>query len=322
VEWLRGERLILEINPHYLGSLKGNVMRIECPFAQGFATLLDAFEQDQLDAISMIAADPQTIADAHLRFRDQLQFTPRLSTFFIYFRADQPPFDDARVRRAFVHCVDREVITRITPRGLYLPGTGGFIPPGMPAHTPGLGLGFDPERARSLIKEVGISTEETFTDMLLLYSGGAGNEQLVEYICSSWKDHLDIRVTPQSMPWDEYVARRDHDPAPMMLMGWSADYPDPDDMLRILFHGSDGLRLPRWDHPRFNVLVEDAGRTFDPGKRMELYREADRILVAEEVVILPLGYAQGRHLAKPWVGLPKVPPHFLRVKDVVLGDRA
>jgi ABC-type oligopeptide transport system substrate-binding subunit len=91
----------------------------------------------------------------------------------------------------------------------------------------------------------------------------------------------------------------------LTILGWSADYPDPDVMLRVTFHSDEGLNIPRWHNSRFDTLVETAKRITDQGNRMELYREADRILVAEETVIMPLGYANGWMLVKPWVSLPR-----------------
>jgi len=51
---------------------------------------------------------------------------------------------------------------------------------------------------------------------------------------------------------------------------------------------------------------------------MELYKEADRILVADEAVIMPLSYGRGRILAKPWVTLPQVPCVPMRLKNIVV----
>jgi ABC-type oligopeptide transport system substrate-binding subunit len=79
--------------------------------------------------------------------------------------------------------------------------------------------------------------------------------------------------------------------------------------------------MPGWRNTRFDRLVEEAARIADEGRRMELYREADRILVAEEAVVMPLGYAQGRILRKQWVTVPRVPPALLRLKDVVCRAR-
>jgi ABC-type oligopeptide transport system substrate-binding subunit len=102
------------------------------------------------------------------------------------------------------------------------------------------------------------------------------------------------------------------------LWGWLADYPDPDSLLRVVFHSTEGVRPGHWHHARFDALVEKAGRIAEQPRRMELYQEADRILAVDEAAVMPLGYGRGRILVKPWVEVPRVPPVMMRLKDVVV----
>jgi oligopeptide transport system substrate-binding protein len=106
------------------------------------------------------------------------------------------------------------------------------------------------------------------------------------------------------------------------MIGWSADYPDPDDELRVPFDSREGVTNPRWRNARFDELVERAGRVTDHARRMAFYREADRILVAEDAVIMPLTYGQGRMLVKPWVTLPHSLSVYMPLNSVVVERRA
>ena len=86
----------------------------------------------------------------------------------------------------------------------------------------------------------------------------------------------------------------------LILNGWLADYPDPDNFLRQ----SDALsQLHRlgWQDATYDRLVEEASRTPDRLKRMAMYRQADRLLVAEQILVLPIFYFIGSELVKPWV---------------------
>ena len=38
----------------------------------------------------------------------------------------------------------------------------------------------------------------------------------------------------------------------------------------------------------------------------------------DEAAVLPLGYAQGRQLVKPYVQLPRTPPYLLRLKHAIV----
>ena len=49
-----------------------------------------------------------------------------------------------------------------------------------------------------------------------------------------------------------------------------------------------------------------------------LYQEADRILVAEQAVVMPISYGEGRMLVKPWLHLPPTLSIQLPLKNVVV----
>jgi oligopeptide transport system substrate-binding protein len=314
VDWERGEKLVLAKNPFYHGRFPGNVERIECTVFTDFGAVLEAYAADALDSISMITSDPGTVKRARAAHGRELVFTPHPSTYYLIFRADRTPFNDVRVRRAFVHAVDREALDRDAWQGQYLLATGGFVPPGMPGHSPGIGLAYDPERARDLLAQAGYPEGQGFPKVSWVHAGGPE----VPFLRKAWRKKLGLNLEAQNLEWGPFMERLDRDPAHLTLMGWLADYPDPDALLRVLFHSTERVNTPRWHNARFDALVEEAARVTDQTRRMELYQEADRILVAEETVIMPLGYAQGRILVKPWVTIPRVPPALMRLKHVVL----
>jgi ABC-type oligopeptide transport system substrate-binding subunit len=317
-KWRRGERIVLSRNPFYQGPFPGNAERVECPVFTDFGPVLEAYAASTLDAVSMITADAGTIARARASHGREFLFTPQLSTFHLVFRVDRPPFDDVRVRQAFVQAVDREAIAREASKGLYLPATGGLVPPGMPGHSVGIGLGYDRDRARGLLAQAGYPGGQSFPEIIWLCPRGPADEPVVPFLRSAWRKNLGLNLEAQSLEWGALMERRDRDPADLTLIAWSADYPDPDAFLRILFHSTEGNNDPRWHNARFDALVEEAARVTDETRRMELYQEADRILVAQEAVVMPLGYAQGRILVKPWVTIPRVPPALMRLKHIVL----
>jgi oligopeptide transport system substrate-binding protein len=86
-----------------------------------------------------------------------------------------------------------------------------------------------------------------------------------------------------------------HEPPHIFLMGWEADYPDPDSFLRVAIH-----RHAAWRSEPYEELVERARRTTDQGDRMRLYRQAETIL-ADEAPILVVDYAEEVFLVQPWV---------------------
>jgi oligopeptide transport system substrate-binding protein len=88
-----------------------------------------------------------------------------------------------------------------------------------------------------------------------------------------------------------------------MFMGWAADYPDPDNFLHQSSIYSN-LSNWGWEDSRYEEFIETAARTPDRTLRLEMYRQADRLLVAQDVLIIPVGYGNVRgstDLVKPWI---------------------
>ena len=208
--------------------------------------------------------------------------------------ASKRPFDDPRVRRALVLAADREAFTDTLFQGQNTPATGGFVPPEMPGHSPGIGLPYDPAQARRLLAEAGYPNGRGFPVVEALPSEFGAPQ--IDFLRQQWRDNLGIEVTSVTLDFRSLLETLDNSPPAMFIMGWTADYPDPDNFLRV------GLKRTRswWQNETFERLIRQAKRLTDQSARIELYRQADRILV-QEAAIMPLVYGRDHWLRKPWV---------------------
>jgi oligopeptide transport system substrate-binding protein len=93
-------------------------------------------------------------------------------------------------------------------------------------------------------------------------------------------------------------------------MSWCLDYPDANNFIREVFaeNGSsnpftDGVPSGgvHYQNDYFNQLLLDAASETDPVKRVELYAEAENILVMEDAVIAPIYWYTRTSLTKPYV---------------------
>jgi oligopeptide transport system substrate-binding protein len=282
----------------------GNVGQVECSCFPSYGPALEAYARNEVEVVGLLNADPATVAQARLVHGDELVFFPRAITFYVMFRADTSPFDDVRVRRAFVHAVDRDAMAREAFSDPRMPATGGFVPPGLAGHSPGIGLVYDVERARRLLAESGYPEGRGFPSLDWIHFQSSDGERIVSFLRDAWHHNLGVEVNTKALAWQSLLERMSSDPAQLVMVGWGADYPDPDCMLRVTFHSRTGVSAPGWQNARFDALVEEAARTADHARRMALYQEADRILVAEDAAVMPISYGRGRVLVKPWVSLP------------------
>jgi ABC-type transport system substrate-binding protein len=199
------------------------------------------------------------------------------------------------VRRALAMAVDKERVASLIGLGYYFPATGGFIPPEMPGHSPGIGLPYDPEAAKALLAEAGYPGGRGFPRLQGL--SNSPNKKLAgDTITAHWRETLGIEVDWQDRNWLRLLKRLDREPPPTFLMGWRADYPDPDNMLRVAAHRS----WTNWHDPAYADLVERARRVSDPVERLALYRHADGLLV-EAAAVVPIVYGRHHLLVKPWI---------------------
>jgi ABC-type oligopeptide transport system substrate-binding subunit/DNA-binding SARP family transcriptional activator len=310
--WVRGESLVLERNPSYHGRFPGNLQRVECSFLSGQpGKSLQMYEEGKLDICSDLPLGE--LARARQRHAGEYVSGPWLSTDFIGFDVSQPPFNDKRVRQAFTLATDREALADVTLRGYAFPALGGLVPPGMPGHSPGVGLPYDPEAGRRLLAEAGYPGGRGFPVIDCLARDDPGHALSCEYLQALWLENLGIAFNWKQIGWGNFYDRMLEEKPHMWLVGWYADYPDPDDFLRIQWWVA-----PEWQNGDYNQLVAGARRVMDQEERMRMYQQAEKILV-EEAPILPLVYGRFHMLVKPWVRkLFTSPLKWWSWKDIII----
>jgi len=118
----------------------------------------------------------------------------------------------------------------------------------------------------------------------------------LEFLIARWQAELNVAVQCKIVSWDEYLDRLQNNLPDIYMSIWVNDYPDPDNFLRE----NDAVRWAGWQEPRYLELVDSARRILDQQKRLEMYREADRILI-EAATLVPFKYLRSHFLIKPWV---------------------
>ncbi|NOR90492.1 MAG: hypothetical protein GQ524_09585, partial [Anaerolineales bacterium] len=314
--WRSDEPMVLIRNTGYHGRFSGNLQRVELHFLKdpsGHPALLEKYEAECLDIYGVYALLPNAIDRARQRNAGEYVVLPALNIYFFGFNVLKTPFADVRVRQAFVLATDREKLTDAVLGGYVFPATGGVVPPGMPGHSAGIALPYDPESARKLLAEAGYPDGRDFPIIHCLAPTPV--DAMKEYLLAQWRDNLGVEIEWESILWTEFVERFNSDETPdMSWYGWIADYPDPDCFL------SESLTLwmGKWQNKHYGNLVERARVVTAQEERMKLYKQADKILV-EEAAVMPLNYGRWHIFVKPWVSkCPTSAIYIFRWKDVVL----
>jgi oligopeptide transport system substrate-binding protein len=293
-DWRPGEFMSLRRNPSYHGSFRGSLQRVELSYTEYGQVHIEKYAEQDFDILDLWGFLPKEMEHAQGRFTGEYISAPRPGTGYAGFNVRQAPLDDQRVRQALALSLDKEHLAHVVLRGYYFPATGGFVPPGLPGHSEGLSLLYDPQKARALLAEAGYPGGSDFPVLRGLSFAGA--EAWTDYIQSQWREKLGIQVTWQIDEWSQFLNNLAGGNYQVLAIAWQSDYPDPDSFLRA----SNISSLSNWQDEAYDQLVEQARRMADQEQRLELYRQADRMLV-EQASIIPLTYMRYHLLVKPWV---------------------
>jgi len=58
--------------------------------------------------------------------------------------------------------------------------------------------------------------------------------------------------------------------------------PEPDDVLYRLFHSKSEFDRGHYNHEKVDRLLDNTRNALDDSKRMDLYREAEKLMIADE----------------------------------------
>jgi len=112
------------------------------------------------------------------------------------------------------------------------------------------------------------------------------------------RDTLGVNVNLVRQEWKVYLnslSLLDYDIA---RSSWVGDYPDPNTFLDMFLTGGGNNRTG-WSSPEYDKLIADASREVDPGKRLEILRKAEDLLVQQAVPVAPIYYYVGIQLYDP-----------------------
>jgi ABC-type oligopeptide transport system substrate-binding subunit/serine/threonine protein kinase len=318
--WERRKSMTLVRNPKYHGYVNGNVGRIVMRYIRNLREqedvegLMALYESNQVDILGLSDISPEIAETIARRYAEDYITAPSNTTASIFLSPDKPPLDDVKVRRALAMAIDKEAFARHVVGSMNDLATGGLVPPGLWGHSPGISLPFDPDQARILLKESGYRKASDFSQVVALYTPTRTNETL--FPIQNWRQHLGLKISPQLLSYKDFHQYIDQVPPHIYLLGWIADYPDPDNFLRTAIHRTRS----RWNHPRFEELIERARHEIDHSKRSSLYREADKILI-DEAVVIPLVYARRNLLVKPWIYNHRLSGTYVdSFEDIIIAD--
>ncbi|NPV78243.1 MAG: peptide ABC transporter substrate-binding protein [Anaerolineae bacterium] len=276
------------------------------------------YETGNIDAAAVPLADIDRVkADPELSA--QLTIAPNLCTYYYGFNTKAPVVDDVRVRRALSMAIDRQALIDNVTKGEQVPAQWFSRPglagaPTLESH-PDLGIKSDAEAAKkelqSYLDEKGVTADSL--DITLMFNTSSAHQKIAEAIQQMWKDTLGVNVKLVNQEWAVYLETIRSDQTPQIYrLGWCPDYADANNFIREVFavngsanpdKNSDGEPDGgiNWKNEDFEAKVREAAKELDPVKRVELYAEAEEMLVVDAAAIAPIYWYTRVTVTKPYV---------------------
>ena len=292
--WRLNDQIRLRKNPRYWNADAVSMKTIDVLPVSKANTAFNLYSSGQADLMMDKGLVPPALL-GEIKKRDDFHAAPFLGTYFLRFNCTKAPFSDPRVRRAFSMVIDKQsIVDRITRAGELAADS--FVPPGAGGYEPFGQCGRNGvEEARRLLAEAGFPGGKGFPMVNYLYSEGELNEAIAVELQSMWRQSLGVNVQLLRQEWKVYLnsmSRLDYDIA---RSSWVGDYPDPNTFLDMFVTGGGNNRTG-WSDPRYDQLIAAAAAETDRPARYEILREAEKILVCEEMPICPLYFYVGIQL--------------------------
>ena len=300
-EYRIGQRMVLARNENYWGK-HAYLDNVVLNLAGGVSMAM--YENDEIDITGVGLADLTRVQDPTEELnKDLVRVPPHFSISYVGFNITEPPFDDPKFRQALNYAVDKQLISEQVYSDLVMPAYG-ILPPGFPGYSDEVeGIGYDPEKAKQLLAESKYADPETRPRITVTIPGTGGSAPLdVQVIGSMWEDVLGVKIDVQQVEWATYL--QDLNRSRLQAwggIGWEADYPDPQDFIDILFYSESSGNHGKYSNREVDRRVEQARTEQDIIRRVELYNEAEEIIL-QDAAWLPLWFdMEGLALIKPWV---------------------
>ncbi|MFN8518671.1 MAG: ABC transporter substrate-binding protein [Chloroflexota bacterium] len=282
-----GERMVLKRNPHYWREGYPKADAIEMRLGVDPSVQLLQVEGGALDMMgSNIATADWNAVTTDPAFADRVISSELIATNWMALDTSGPdsPFADPLVRQAVSHAIDKSNLIRLQN------GRGVVADCIFPTQLPGFDPGCDPyphdvERAKALMAEAG---NTGFATQLYTDTSAAGPPAGESIAADLAQIGIDVEVVSLDFGALMGTVTTPHG-APMSLIGWGQDFPDPSDFVDPMFTCASavqgGVNVAWYCDPAVDDAAAAARQVTDIDEAVPLYQDIQSTIMAAAPVV-------------------------------------
>ena len=185
----------------------------------------------------------------------------------------------------------------------------GILPPGMPGYNEELkGMDYDVAKAKELIAASKYGDASNLPPISITISGYGNNiPDYLGAILQEWQQNLGVEVSVRQLEPEDFLYNLKQEKDEMFVLGWVADYPDPNNFLDNLFYTGNDNNISGYSNGELDSLLDRAAVEQDAvlsasegSRRLAMYQQAEQ-QVLNEAPCLPLCFGTNYILVKPYV---------------------
>ncbi len=312
VEYRPGDQLVLEKNPDYFLPNQPKIGRAYFRIIPEYTTAVAALESGAIDIVYNLPPEQQdSLKNSRVSRVDSV---PSGHWQGIIFNNAFKPFDNPKVREAFLKLIDKQYFTNIATFGHGLP-TVSPIPPTHPYFRKDLIGPADVPGAKKLLAEAGLGSGFP----LLLYV--PGSDPALLRVATTFRDvakQVGVTVSLQMEPPDKFFAEMEGK-VPFSVDGFFGRT-TPDLMTYAWYHskGSWNDTLWHYSNPEVDKLLDDARSSADKAEQAKAYGRFQEIIAKDGpgCVIYVENFACG--VSKKVQNFTSSPLMFVDISDVTV----
>jgi len=313
--WTHNNSIVLLKNENYYDAENVKLEKVTFNIMSDENTRYNAFETGDIDYISVGSSEWM---ERYAANSDNVKIEyPSATLAYSFYNHDDALFQNANIRKAFTLAIDREEINEICFSGLRTPTYGWIVPSMSVGSTNFRADAGDPikEMQEELkaagktpkdlllqgMSELGLGDDPSTLDVTFSLGGTADwHRTLGDFLQQTYKNELGVDIKLSFNDWGIFQSNVMSGDYQIGFMSWGAYYNDPYDTLS-LFESSTNAIMTNWASDEFDALMAKGSIELDDAKRLEIYEEAERLVIVEEGVASPFATSNNNIFVKSYV---------------------
>jgi ABC-type oligopeptide transport system substrate-binding subunit len=298
--WEHNKAMVLRKNKHFFGAKDITLDKITIPIIPVASGALP-YENTEIDLTLLQSGDLKRLQSSPKTVEEVFRY-PFPGTWYLLPQVTKPPFDNAKVRRAVGHAIDRANVVKVA-QGFAIPAHS-MIPPGFPGATDDPKIKaiqrFDPKAAMAMLKGTPFEGGKNWPKITLSMRDEAlGSKPLAEAVQAMLLEHLNMKTDLEVLEQRVFRERLWKQDLQFVWIRWFMDYPDPHNEYFDTFYGKKTTgKRQAWVNDAFDKELEAGRDTRDTKKRMANYAKAEEIMQTDAGYV-PVAWVVRYAAAKP-----------------------